>query len=143
MSIRFSGTVTGYVQTDPKGIWGSKQDNYCYADFGRTTEGVPLSSFNANVSADGGTVRAAMDAIYAQTFEDKKNGSKFQHSAHPISMDCLVAISVEGDAGKELYPLRFTWESTSVGYYHAQDACTYSCKMVTEVPVFNMVFVEN
>ena len=143
MSIRFSGTVTGYVQTDPKGIWGSKQDNYCYADFGRTTKGVPLSSFNANVSADGGTVQAAMDAIYAQTFEDKKNGSKFQHSAHPISMDCLVAISVEGDAGKELYPLRFTWESTSVGYYHAQDACTYSCKMVTEVPVFNMVFVEN
>lgn len=143
MNIRFSGTVAGYVQTDPKGIWGSKKDNYCYADFNKTSKGVSLSSFSSNVSADGGAIKAAMDAIYAQTFEDKKNGSKFQHSAHPTSMDCRVEISVEGDAGKELYPLEFIWESESIEYYHPQDACTYSCKMVTEVPVFKMVFVEN
>ena len=47
-------------------------------------------------------MKDAMDAIYAQTFEDKADGNKFQHSAHPISMDCNVDVSVEGENGEEL-----------------------------------------
>jgi hypothetical protein len=142
MTVRFRGTVQGYVQTDPKGIWGSVQDNYCSASFDKTLEGVPLASFSDYVSLDGGAVKAAMDAIYAQTFEDKKDGKKFQHSAHPISMKCSVDISVEGSAGNELYPLKILWSRPSVDYYHQQDAKTYTCAMTTEATGFNLVFVE-
>ena len=141
MTVRFHGTVQGYVQTDPKGIWGSKQDNYCSASFDKTLKGVPLAGFTDYVSMDGGAVKAAMDAIYAQTFEDKKDGKKFQHSAHPVSMECNVEIYVEGENGSELYPMRFFWEYAYVPYHHAQDAMTYTCQMTSSVPRFNMVHV--
>lgn len=141
MTVRFHGTVQGYVQTDPKGIWGSKQDNYCSATFDKTMKGVPLAGFADYVSVDGGAVKAAMDAIYAQTFEDKKDGDKFRHSAHPVSMECDVEIYVEDENGSELYPMRVSWESSSVTYYHVQDATTYTCQMTCSVPLFNMVHV--
>ena len=131
-----------YVQTDPSGIWGSVKDNYCSATFDRTLKGVPLSDFVANVSMDGGVVKQAMDAIYSQTFEDKKDGKKFQHSAHPVSMDCNVEIYVEGEDGQELYPMRISWEHPYVQYYHAQDAVTYTCQMSVSAPCFNMVLVD-
>ena len=142
LTLRFHGTVTGYVQTDPKGIWGSVKDNYCYADFDKTLKGVSLAAFSSNVSADGGAVKEAMDAIYAQTFEDKEDGKKFQHAAHPISMECSVDAFIEGSAGDELYPLKIAWEHPYVEYYHEQDAKTYSCEMTTETTEFNLVFVE-
>ena len=142
MTVRFYGQVQGYVQTDPSGIWGSVKDNYCSATFDRTLKGVPLSDFVANVSMDGGVVKQAMDAIYSQTFEDKKDGKKFQHSAHPVSMDCNVEIYVEGEDGQELYPMRISWEHPYVQYYHAQDAVTYTCQMSVSAPCFNMVLVD-
>ena len=141
MTVRWHGTVRGYVQTDPKGIWGSPQDHYCTATFDKTLKGVPLAGFSDYVSMDDGTVKDAMDAIYAQTFEDKADGNKFQHSAHPISMDCNVDVSVEGENGEELYPMRVSWEYPYVPYHHAQDAMTYSCQMVQNVPRFTMVHV--
>ena len=142
MTVRFYGEVQGYVRTDPSGIWGAAKDNYCSASFDRTMKGVPLGDFLANISMDGGAVKQAMDAIYAQTFEDKKNGKKFQHSAHPVSMDCCVEISVEGEKGAELYPMRVSWEHPYVPYHHAQDDITYSCQMVASAPLFNMVLVD-
>ena len=141
MTLRWRGTVQGYVQTDPKGIWGSSQDNYCSASFDKTLKGVPLAGFSNNVSMDGGAVKAAMDAIYAQTFEDKSGGKKFQHSAHPVSMECQVDVFLEGESGEKLYPMRVSWESPYVQYYHAQDAVTYTCQMTQDVSCFNMVHV--
>jgi hypothetical protein len=141
MTVRWHGTVRGYVQTDPKGIWGSPQDHYCTATFDKTLKGVPLAGFSDYVSMDDGTVKEAMDAIYAQTFEDKADGNKFQHSAHPISMDCNVDVSIEGENGEELYPMRVSWEYPYVPYHHAQDAMTYACQMSQNVPRFTMVHV--
>ena len=63
MTVRWHGIVQGYVQTDPKGIWGSPQDHYCTAAFDKTLKGVPLAGFLDYVSMDGGAVKAAMDAI--------------------------------------------------------------------------------
>ena len=100
MTLRWHGTVQGYVQTDPKGIWGSPQDHYCTATFDKTLKGVPLAGLQDYVSMDGGVVKAAMDAIYAKTFEDKKDGKTFQHSAHPVSMECNVEVCVEGENGE-------------------------------------------
>jgi hypothetical protein len=142
MTVRFYGEVQGYVQTDPKGIWGSVQDNYCSASFDKTLKGVPLADVLAEVSMDGGAVKQAMDAIYAQAFEDKRDGKKFMHSAHPVSMDCKMEICVEGEKGLELYPMRVSWEYPYVRYYHAQDAMTYTCRMTVSTPRFNMVTVE-
>lgn len=141
MTLRWHGTVQGYVQTDPKGIWGSPQDHYCTATFDKTLKGVPLAGFLDYVSVDGGVVKAAMDAIYAQTFEDKNDGKKFGHSAHPVSMECNVEVFVEGENGEELYPMRVSWEYPYVTYYHAQDAMTYTCQMSQNVPRFTMVHV--
>ena len=141
LTVRWHGTVEGYVQTDPKGVWGSVKDNYCSASFDRTIKGLPLASFQDDVSFDDGTIRAAMDAIYAQTFEDKANGSKFQHSAHPVSMECNVDVFVEGENGEELYPMRVSWEYPYVTYYHAQDAITYTCQMTQTAPLFTLVHV--
>ena len=141
MTLRWHGTVQGYVQTDPKGIWGSPQDHYCTATFDKTLKGVPLAGILDNVSVDGGAVKAAMDAIYAQTFEDKNDGKKFGHSAHPVSMECNVEVFVEGENGEELYPMRVSWEYPYVTYYHAQDAMTYACQMSQNVPRFTMVHV--
>ena len=141
MTVRWYGTVQGYVQTDPKGIWGSSQDNYCSATFDKTFKGVPLAGLNDYVSMDGGVVKAAMDAIYAQTFEDKSDGKKFQHSAHPVSIDCNVEVFVEDENGEELYPMRVSWEYPYVTYYHAQDATTYTCQMTQNVSSFTMVHV--
>ncbi|MBR5104545.1 MAG: DUF4906 domain-containing protein [Bacteroidales bacterium] len=140
-TVRFYGEVQGYVRTDPNGIWGSSKDNYCSATFDRTLRGVPLSDFAAHVSMDGGVVKQAMDAIYSKTFEDKEDGKKFQHSAHPVSMDCNVEIYVEGDNGQELYPMHISWQLPYVQYYHAQDAVTYTCQMSVPEPFFNMVHV--
>lgn len=142
MTVRFYGQVLGYVQTDPNGIWGSVKDNYCTASFDKTLTGVRLADFLANVSMDGGTVKQAMDAIYAQTFEDKSDGKKFPHSAHPVSMDCNVEISVEGEKGQELYPMHIWWEYPYVVYYHAQDNMSYSCRMTVSTPRFNMILVD-
>ena len=141
MTVRWHGTVQGYVQTDPKGIWGQPKDNYCSASFDKTLKGVPLAGFLDYVSMDGGAVKAAMDAIYAQTFEDKSDWGKFEHSAHPVSMDCNVEIYVEGEKGEQLYPMRVSWEYPYVQYYHAQDASSYSCQMTQNVPRFTMVHV--
>ena len=141
MTLRWHGTVQGYVQTDPQGIWGSLKDNYCTATFDKTLKGVPLAGFTDNVSMDGGAVKAAMDAIYAQTFEDKADGKKFEHSAHPVSMECNVDVFIEGENGEELYPMRVSWEYPYVSYYHAQDAVSYTCQMVQNVPRYNMVHV--
>jgi hypothetical protein len=141
MTLRWHGTVQGYVQTDPQGIWGSPQDHYCTASFDKTLKGVPLAGFLDYVSVDGGAVKAAMDAIYAQTFEDKSDGKKFGHSAHPVSMECNVEVFVEGENGEELYPMRVSWEYPYVTYYHAQDAMTYACQMSQNVPRFTMVHV--
>lgn len=141
MTLRWRGTVQGYVQTDPQGIWGSVKDNYCTATFDKTLKGVPLAGFTDNVSMDGGAVKAAMDAIYAQTFEDKSDGNKFQHSAHPVSMECNVDVFIEGENGEELYPMRVSWEYSSVPYHHAQDGVTYTCQMAQSASCFNMVHV--
>lgn len=141
MTVRFHGTVQGYVQTDPKGIWGSTKDNYCSASFDKTLKGVPLAGFLDYVSMDGGAVKAAMDAIYAQTFEDKRDGNKFQHSAHPVSMECNIEVYAEDENGEELFPMRVSWEYPYVPYYHAQDAVSYSCHMTTAVPRFRVVHV--
>lgn len=141
MTLRWRGTVQGYVQTDPQGIWGSVKDNYCTATFDKTLKGVPLAGFTDNVSMDGGAVKAAMDAIYAQTFEDKSDGNKFQHSAHPVSMECNVDVFIEGENGEELYPMRVSWEYSSVPYHHAQDGVTYACQMAQSASCFNMVHV--
>lgn len=142
MTVRFYGQVQGYVQTDPKGIWGSVRDNYCTSSFDNTVKEVPLADFLSYVSMDGGAVRQAMDAIYAQTFEDKKDGKKFQHSAHPVSIDCNVEIYVESKDGEELYPMRVSWEYPYVQYHHAQDEVTYTCQMALSVPCFNIVMVD-
>lgn len=142
MTVRFWGEVQGYVQTDPNGIWGSVRDNYCSATFDKTLKGVPLADFLANVSMDGGAVKQAMDAIYAQTFEDKSDGKKFQHSAHPVSMDCNMEIFIEGEKGMELYPMRISWEFPYVQYYHAQDAMNYTCRMNVSTPRFQMVLID-
>lgn len=141
MTLRWRGTVQGYVQTDPQGIWGSVKDNYCTATFDKTLKGVPLAGFTDNVSMDGGAVKAAMDAIYAQTFDDKADGKKFKHSAHPVSMECNVDVFLEGENGEELYPMRVSWEYSSVPYHHAQDGVTYTCQMAQSASCFNMVHV--
>lgn len=141
LTARWHGTVEGYVQTDPQGIWGSVKDNYCSASFDKTIRGIALAGFQDDVSFDDGTIRAAMDAIYARTFEDKSGGNKFQHSAHPVSMECNVDVFVEGENGEELFPVRVAWELPYVTYYHAQDAVTYTCQMTQNASGFALVHV--
>lgn len=141
MTVRWRGTVQGYVRTDPKGILGKEVDNYCSATFDKTIKGIPLTGFLDYTSLDDGTVKAAMDAVYAQTFEDKKDGDKFQHSAHPVSIECNVDIFIEGESGKELYPMCVSWEDSEVTYHHAQDGVNYTCPMTQSTPRFNMVHV--
>ena len=74
MTVRFYGQVLGYVQTDPKGIWGSVKDNYCTASFDKTLTGVRLADFLANVSMDGGTVKQAMDAAQSDISVELEQG---------------------------------------------------------------------
>ena len=50
-------------------------------------------------------------------------------------------VFVEDENGEELYPMRVSWEYPYVPYHHAQDAMTYSCQMVQNVPRFTMVHV--
>lgn len=141
LTIRLKGTVYGYVETDPNGIWGPVQENHCSADFDYEISGVPIQNISQKTSADCGALKMAMDKIYAITYEDKVDGEKFMHSAHPVSMDCHVELIVEGPDTGELYPVKLVWRDSSINYYHPQDGVTYRCAMNFQTDLFNSVIV--
>lgn len=146
LTCRFSGTVQGYVQTHPNGTMGKEQDNYCEVTFDRTVSGVLLDKPVTPVYPDGGVLKDAMDGIYAHTYTDSNNwigldSNRFQHHAHPIAMDCCFEAYVEGEDGKELYPVEVIWVYDVLEYHHEQDGVTYECPIRTENMSFRIGFV--
>lgn len=145
LTFRFSGTVNGYVETYPNGTWGSAKDNYCSATFSKTVTGVKPVTVNGVACADGGVLKEAMDAVYANAFYDSKNwigsSNSYMHNAHPVDMTFKMEVLVEKGSSVMLCPVSFTWDMTSIGYYHAQDAVTYNCSVSPSVSKYNVAIV--
>lgn len=145
LTFRFSGTVNGYVETYPNGTWGSAKDNYCSATFSKTVTGVKPVTVNGVACADGGVLKEAMDAVYANAFYDSKNwigsSNSYMHNAHPVDMTFKMEVLVEKGSAVMLCPVSFTWDMTSIGYYHAQDAVTYNCSVSPSVSEYNAAIV--
>lgn len=129
LSVRYSGTAYGYVQTHPKGTWRAEQDNYCSVDFDYTVSGKLLT--DVLDYADDGEFRAVLDEVYAHSYKDSDRplgANAYMHHAHPTSVDCRIDILVEGDDGNELYAFDLNWKQQAFDYYHSQEAKTYSVK---------------
>ncbi len=132
LAFDYTGTVNGYVQTYPKGTWGSAQDNWCSADVLHSKTGVPLRQTGQFVWADDGGLKSAMDEIYGHSYKDSDRplgADSYMHHAHPTDMQLTVDVLVEGDKGKELYPFYMLWETDYLEYYHQQEAKTYKCSL--------------
>ena len=144
LSLQYSGTMNGHVQTYPSGTWFGAQDNYCSVDFSHHKGGVPLTAGGQFVWADDGQLKAAMDDIYAFSYLDSPRplgADAYLHRAHPTEVALDVRMLVEDDAGKELYPYYVKWENDYLEYYHAQDDATYKCALDASVPGYSMAVV--
>ena len=63
------------------------------------------------------------------------------HNAHPVDMAFKMEVLVEKGSSVMLCPVSFTWDMTSIGYYHAQDAVTYNCSVSPSVSKYNVAIV--
>ena len=147
LTCRFSGTVRGYVETHPNGTMGKAQDNYCEATFDRTVTGIQLDKLILPVNPDGGVLKEAMDKIYSYTFPDSYNwigtdSNRYEHHAHPVTMECRFEAYVEGTDGKELHPVEVVWVYDVLKYHHAQEDVTYDCKLKVENVAYDIAFVD-
>lgn len=144
LTFDYSGTVNGYVQTYPKGTWGSAQDNWCSADVSHLKTGVPLRQTGQFVWADDGGLKSAMDEIYGHSYKDSDRplgADSYMHHAHPTDMRLTLDMLVEGDKGEELYPFYMTWENDYLEYYHQQEAKTYNCSLYPTASAYKLSVV--
>lgn len=146
LTCRFSGTVTGYVQTHPNGTIGKAQDNYCEATFDRTVTGIPLDKLILPINPDGGVLKEAMDEVYSYTFPDSYNwvgtdSNRYEHHAHPVTMECRFEAYVEGIDGKELHPVEVVWVYDVLKYHHVQEDVTYNCELKVENVAYDIAFI--
>ncbi len=125
MCFRYEGSLTGYVQTYPKGTWGKAQDNYCSAAF---SSGEYTLVPDKTPQSIGRALKQGMDGIYAQTFFDSYNNigsaNNYMHAAHPTSVKCSISVRTAGDG--EFYPVTFELNGSPLEYWHAQEGVRYS-----------------
>lgn len=130
LSVRYSGTAYGYVQTHPDGTWRVAQDNSCSVDFDYTVSGKLLTDVLGY--ADDGEFRAVLDEVYAHSYKDSDRplgANAYMHHAHPTSVDCRIDILVEGADGNELFAFLLYWNQQTINYYHSQEDKNYSVKL--------------
>ena len=134
--------ASGYVQTTPNGTWGKKVDNYCTSKVSKHVSDITLSASSSIV--DGGALKEAMNAIYAQTFFDSYNSigssNSYQHCAHPTSLEVSLRFSLSGDSSMKMIPIVVS-SPTTVSFYHTQEAVTYYVSVDTSPRINNMAIV--
>lgn len=134
--------ASGYVQTTPNGTWGKKVDNYCTAKVSKLVNDITLST--SSVVVDGGALKEAMNAIYAQTFFDSYNSigssNSYQHSAHPISLEVSLRFSLSGDSSMRMIPIAVSSPPT-ISFHHTQENVTYSVSVTTSEKINKMAVV--
>lgn len=127
VDVLISGKVDGEVTTHPNGTWGAAKNNYCSKSFSGEKMGVRLSG--AQVRIDDGSLKSAIDGVYATTFFDSKNwmgsSNNYQHSAHPTSITLKIKVKLSKGT-KGMYPIILKFANSTVPYYHAQDGQTYT-----------------
>lgn len=146
LSLRYSGTMHGYVKTYPKGTWSDAQDNYCSVDFAHEKTGVPLIVSGQYVWADDGQLNAAMNEIYAFSYKDSPKplgADSYMHRAHPTRVELDIDMLVEGDDAGELYPYFVLWENSFLEYYHIQEEITYECAVNADSPGYLLTVVSH
>ena len=136
--------ASGYVSTTPKGTMFGSVDNHCSSKVSQKLSDVVLGL--TPVEIDGGAVKSAMNAIYAQTFFDSYNliGStnNYDHHAHPTSLEVSLRFSLSGAWGDRMVPIKVTAPSV-VSYYHGQERITYSVSVKTDLRLNRVAFVKN
>ena len=144
LSAEISVSASGYVMTTPNGTMFSGVDNYCSSDVSKKVSNVVLGL--TPVQIDGAAVKAAMNAIYSQTFYDSYNligsSSSYNHSAHPTSLDVKLRFSLSDSDEFTMIPIVATFP-TSVTFYHAQENVSYSVPVNTTNTVNSLAIVEN
>jgi hypothetical protein len=134
--------ASGYVQTTPNGTWGKKVDNYCTSKVSKQVKDITLGV--NKVAVDGGAIKEAMNAIYAQSFFDSYNSigssNSYQHCAHPTSLEVSLRFSLSGDSAMRMIPITVSTPAM-VHFYHTQEAVTYSVTVNTSKKINNMAFV--
>lgn len=146
LSLRYSGTMHGYVKTYPKGTWAAAQDNYCSVDFTHEKTGVPLIVSGQYVWADDGQLHAAMNEIYAFSYKDSPKplgADSYMHRAHPTRVELDIDMLVEGDLGKELYPYYTRWKYDFLEFYHIQEETTYECTVKADATGYFLTVVSH
>ena len=97
------------------------------------------------VQIDGAAVKAAMNAIYSQTFYDSYNligsSNSYAHHAHPTSLTASFRFSLSGDSATKMVPLSLIAPS-SVSFYHSQESVTYSVSMKTTKQLNKVAIVD-
>lgn len=134
--------ASGYVQTTPNGTWGKKVDNYCTSKVSKQVKDITLGV--NKVAVDGGAIKEAMNAIYAQSFFDSYNSigssNSYQHCAHPTSLEVSLRFSLSGDSAMRMIPITVSTPAM-VHFCHTQEAVTYSVTVNTSKKINNMAFV--
>ena len=146
VSISYEGVVNGYVQTYPKGTWGSSQDNYCSVDIDYEVQGVPLKADTPEIWADEAKINAAVAKIYDFSYKDSPNRlgtDSYMHRAHPVDLNLDLCFKVEGNQKSELYPISVDWKFEGIPFYHTQDDKEYNCMLSADYKGFEMIVVKH
>lgn len=144
LAIDYDGVVNGYVKTYPKGTWYSSEDNYCSVELNDVVTGVQLPSDGSVVWADEGKLKEAIGWIYEFSYLDSPRplgSNSYLHRAHPTDFELSVSYRVEGNNGKNLYPVNFDWNFAAINYYHEQDDKNYKCALSVDNEAFSVVVV--
>lgn len=144
VTMRYSGTAKGYVRTYPDGTWRGSHDNYCSVDYEHTIFSTPLTAVICE--ADGGEFKAVLDAVYAYSYKDSDRplgADSYMHHAHPYAMECKVECLVEGEEGLELYPVKISWLSETLYYYHEQEGKNYSFPLTPKTSPYKFTIVRH
>ena len=140
IDVEISGTVKGYVKTYPNGTMNSAKDNNCSTTFSRSITGLSIGA--AKISFDSGAIKEAMDVIYNKKYTDSNNwigsANSYQHRAHPTAISLEIKLNTSSDS-QGLYPVKVTWNASSLPYYHAQDEKTYNATLEYRTPAFSFV----
>ena len=144
ISILYDGVVNGYVQTHPKGTWYAAQDNYCTVEIAHTSVGLPLKTNASFVFADDRKINEAIAGVYEFSYLDSPKplgADSYYHRAHPVDLNLSVSLGVEGDEKNELYPVKASWSTSVIEYYHQQDDTNYKCSLDVDIECFKVVVV--
>ena len=87
-----------------------------------------------------------MDEVYSYTFPDSYNwvgtdSNRYEHHAHPVTMECRFEAYVEGIDGKELHPVEVVWVYDVLKYHHVQEDVTYNCELKVENVAYDIAFI--